>query len=154
MTVLPPAPSPLLFALAKEKLMWNVTLIARREPTAYFSMDNHVLSSRDIEDITWPCGDTKFRFSWWKIFHEWALQTSEIISTREEKFRISKRSSNFLFYYINPHNTTKNSLFFISRSVQLTTWKAQGHLYICINRKQGGVNSIQIKNRRKARNKI
>ena len=36
--------------------------------------------SADIEDITWPRGDTKFLSECWKIFHEWAQRTSEIIS--------------------------------------------------------------------------
>ena len=50
-----------------------------------------------IEDITWPRGDTKFLLECWKIFHEWAQRTSEIFfSTREEKFRISKRPCNIL----------------------------------------------------------
>ena len=31
----------------------------------------------DIEDITWPRGDTKFFFECWKIFHEWMQWTSE-----------------------------------------------------------------------------
>ena len=50
-----------------------------------------------IEDITWPRGDTKFLFECWKIFHEWAQRMSEIFSTREEKFRISKRPCNVPF---------------------------------------------------------
>ena len=58
---------------------------------------DHLLSTY-IEDITWPHGDTKFLFECWKIFHEWAQRTSEIFfSTREEKFRISKRPCNILF---------------------------------------------------------
>ena len=46
----------------------------------------------DVEDITWPHGDTKFLFECWKIFHEREQWTSEIFfSTREEKCHISKR---------------------------------------------------------------
>ena len=56
--------------------------------------------SLDIEDITWPRGDTKFLFECWKIFHEWVQRTSEIFSTWEEKFRISKRPCNVLLIFI------------------------------------------------------
>ena len=41
--------------------------------------------------------ETKFLFSCWKIFHSFAALTREIFSTREEKFRISKRPCNVLF---------------------------------------------------------
>ena len=36
----------------------------------------------------WPCGDTKFIFECWKIFHEWEKRTREagMFSRREEKF--------------------------------------------------------------------
>ena len=45
----------------------------------------------DIEDVTWPRGDTKFLFECWKIFHECAQRTSEIFSTRKYIY----------IYYIN-----------------------------------------------------
>ena len=56
--------------------------------------------SLDIEDITWSRGETKFLFECWKIFHEWVQRTSEIFSTWEEKFRISKRPCNVLLIFI------------------------------------------------------
>ena len=46
----------------------------------------------------------KFIFECWKIFYQWAQRTSEIFSTQEEKFCISKWPCNVLlfnFYYIN-----------------------------------------------------
>ena len=57
----------------------------------------YIWKRKDIEDITWPLGDTKFLFECWKIFHEW-----NIFSTREEKFRISKRPCNVLFIIWTP----------------------------------------------------
>ena len=35
----------------------------------------------------------------WKIFHEWAQQTSEIFFNTEEKFRISMRPCNILYLF-------------------------------------------------------
>ena len=49
----------------------------------------------EIEDITWPLGDTNFIFSCWKYLsrvseaNEW-----EILSAREDKIRIPKRPCN------------------------------------------------------------
>ena len=59
---------------------------------------NFIRKHWPIEDITWPPGDMKFLFKFWKIFHEWVQWTSEIFfSTREEKFHISKQPCNVLF---------------------------------------------------------
>ena len=55
-----------------------------------------LMDSYDIEDITWPRGDTKFLIECWKIFHEWAQWTSEIF------FQHGKIPNNFtliVFWY-------------------------------------------------------
>ena len=54
--------------------------------------------NKEIEDISWPRGDTNFIFECWKYLsrvseaNEW-----EILSAREDKIRIPKRSWNVLF---------------------------------------------------------
>ena len=63
----------------------------------------------DIEDITWPRGDTKFFFECWKIFHEWVQRTSEIFSTREEK--IVSPSSHVKFYLLYKHQWNTKQFF-------------------------------------------
>ena len=71
-------------------------------------MDNmHIMRQRfridiffpdDIEDITWPPGDTKFLFKCWKYFasertNEWNIfSTRDVIFTRED-VKFSRESS-------------------------------------------------------------
>ena len=54
-------------------------------------------SKEDIEDITWWCGDTKFSSSIEKYLTSERSERVNSFSTREEKFRISKRPCNILF---------------------------------------------------------
>ena len=60
-----------------------------------------ILNNNDIEDITWPLGDTNFIFSCWKylslvrLAHSW-----EILSALEDKICIPKRPCNVLLLYI------------------------------------------------------
>ena len=56
----------------------------------------------DIEDITWPRGDTKSLFKCWKIFHEWAQQTSEIFFQHEKRNLVSP-SAHVMFYLLYKH---------------------------------------------------
>ena len=52
----------------------------------------------DIEDVTWPRGDTRFRFSCWKVFHVYAAITH---GKERTEFHISKqRPCNFFIIYI------------------------------------------------------
>ena len=53
----------------------------------------------ETEDITWLRGDTKFLFDCWKIFHEWAQQTSEIFFQHEKRNFVSPRC-HVMFYFI------------------------------------------------------
>ena len=55
-----------------------------------------------IEDIRWQRGDTKFLFKCWKIFHEWARQTSEIFFQHEKRNFISPRG-HVMFYLLYKH---------------------------------------------------
>ena len=55
----------------------------------------------DIEDITWPRGDTKFLFECWKIFHEWAQWTSEIFFQYEKINLYLQAAMYYSIYYIN-----------------------------------------------------
>ena len=57
----------------------------------------------DIEDITWPHGDTKFLFKCWKIFREWAQQTSEIFF-QHEKGNFVSPSAHVMFYLFYKHH--------------------------------------------------
>ena len=90
----------------------------------------------DIEDITWPRRDTKFLFECWKIFHEWAQRTSEIFSTHEEKFCISKRPCNVLLIcYINtneiPNHFTETVL--SCERCDLSCSHSKGDIFTCEN---------------------
>ena len=55
--------------------------------------------------------DTEFCFECQKKCHEWAWQTSEYFSTQEEKFCISKLTSNVLFIIINTNEITSHFTF-------------------------------------------
>ena len=64
-----------------------------------------------VEDITWPRGDTKFLFSCWKIFHEWAQRTTEIFFQHEKRNFVSS-SGLVMFYLLYKHQwNTKQFLF-------------------------------------------
>ena len=39
-------------------------------------------SNIEIVDIAWLCGNTKFLFQCWKVFYEWAQQTSKIFCNK------------------------------------------------------------------------
>ena len=56
----------------------------------------------EIEDITWPCRDTKLLFEYWKIFHEWAQWTSEIFFQYEKRNFVSP-SGRVMFYLLYKH---------------------------------------------------
>ena len=81
-----------LFFLTERIHIWNIVY-----RYVQCSFEKEWVCGWYIEDITWPRGDTKFLFECWKIFHSFAALTREIFSTREEKFRISKRPCNVLF---------------------------------------------------------
>ena len=64
-----------------------------------------------VEDITWPRGDTKFLFSCWKIFHEWAQWTTELFFQHEKRNLVSP-SGLVMFYLLYKHQwNTKPFLF-------------------------------------------
>ena len=86
------------------------------------------------EYITWPRRDTKFLFERWKIFHEWAQRTSEIFfSTREMKFRISKRPCNVLFIIINTNEIPNhvNLIVFWCERHDLLCSHGKGDIFTC-----------------------
>ena len=60
------------------------------------------LCDEEIEDITWPRGDTKFLFECWKIFHEWTQRTSEIFFQHEKRNFVSP-SGHVMFYLLYKH---------------------------------------------------
>ena len=95
----------------------------------------NLVSDTRIEDITWLRRDTKFLFECWKIFHEWAQRTSEIFSTREEKFRICKRPCNCSIYYINineiPNHFTETVL--SCKRCNLLCSHSNGDIFTCEN---------------------
>ena len=61
-----------------------------------------VNSSIQIEDITWPRGDTKFLFSCWKIFHSFATLTRKIFFQHEKRNFVSP-SGHVMFYLLYKH---------------------------------------------------
>ena len=69
----------------------------------------------EIEDITWPLGDTNFIFECWKYLsrvseaNEW-----EILSAREDKIRIPKRPCNILYFWLIKLWILKRTLWFYS----------------------------------------
>ena len=64
----------------------------------YSESQQYLYSSRWTKKIHRGYYMAARRYLCWKIFHEWAQRTGEIFfSTREEKFRISKRPCNVLF---------------------------------------------------------
>ena len=64
----------------------------------YSGSQQYLYSSRWTKKIHRGYYMAAWRYECWKIFHEWAQRTGEIFfSTREEKFRISKRPCNVLF---------------------------------------------------------
>ena len=60
------------------------------------------LCNKNIDNSTWPHGDTKFLFECWKIFHEWAQQMSEI-SFQHEKRNFVSPSDHVMFYLLYKH---------------------------------------------------
>ena len=72
-----------------------------------------------IEDITWLCGDTKFLFESWKIFHEWAQRMSEIFFQQEKRNFVSS-SGHVMFYLLYKHQWNTEPFHFNSFLV----WKA------------------------------
>ena len=48
------------------------------------NLKKFIAAAKKIEDIRWPRGDTKFLFDCWKIFHEWAAQTSALFESQVE----------------------------------------------------------------------
>ena len=57
-------------------------------------------NNTEIEDITWPLGDTKFLFECWKIFHSFAAVTREIFFQHEKKNFVSPSGHVMSIYYI------------------------------------------------------
>ena len=69
----------------------------------------HTEPKEYIEDITWPCGDTKFLFECWKIFQEWAQRTSEIFFQHEKQNFVSPRG-HVMFYLLYKQQWLPNHL--------------------------------------------
>ena len=85
-----------IFFVTKVRRNW---LIAYKfDPWKLQLLTLRILFSEEIEDITWPRGDTNFIFECWKCLsrvseaNEW-----EILSAREDRIRIPKRPCNVLF---------------------------------------------------------
>ena len=80
------------FKVLKQMQMWTQTFkctFRQALKCLYFGVIQEfplivrmLLMEWNLEDITWPRGDTTFLFECWKIFHEWAQRTNEIFSTR------------------------------------------------------------------------
>ena len=98
-------------------------MIAITKSSTKDKIDKYILALiivQYIEDIIWLCGDTKFLFECWKIFHEWAQQTSEIFFQHEKRNLVSP-SGYVMFYLLYKHQWNTKPFHFNSFLV----WKAR-----------------------------
>ena len=84
---------------------WHLNLVYCVATT--MSDMNNQNSLKEIEDITRPCGYTKFLFECWKIFHDWAQQTSEIFFPHEKRNFVSPSGHVMLHLSYKHQWTTK-----------------------------------------------
>ena len=73
-----------------------------------------------MADITWPRGDTKFLFECWRIFHEWAQRTSEILFQHEKRNFVSP-SDHVMFFLLYKQQWNTKPFHFNSFLI----WKAR-----------------------------
>ena len=75
----------------------------------------------EVEDITWPRGDTKFLFKCWKIFHEWVQRTNEIFFQQEKRNVISP-SDHVMFFLLHIKRQWNTKQFY---SNSFLVWKVR-----------------------------
>ena len=69
----------------KQKALLSSDASSSKMDSAIHRIYHYPVDQLDIEDITWPRGDTKFLFEWWITFHSFAALTREILyKTRRE----------------------------------------------------------------------
>ena len=95
--------------MAAVSLFWDIDMAAVTSCENTLYCFKPLTIENEIEDITWPRGDTKFLFECWKkYFTSERSERVKYFSTLEEKFCISKQPCNVLFIIYTYTNELPN----------------------------------------------